>query len=132
MKKEEVIERYSKDFPKASRVTYAPIVAIKAQNARVWDVEGRDYIDFLSDAAVQNVGHNNERVVKAIKEQADNLLHFTFIYGFTIEPLLLAEKLGEISPVDNPKVVFGLRGSDANDGAITFTRAYTKRRTILS
>jgi len=132
MKKEEVIERYSKVFPKASRVTYAPIVAIKAQNARVWDVEGREYIDFLSDAAVQNVGHNNERVVKAIKEQADNLLHFTFIYGFTIEPLLLAEKLGEISPVDNPKVVFGLSGSDANDGAIKFTRAYTKRRIILS
>ncbi|NJE13221.1 leucine/methionine racemase [Thermococcus sp. LS2] len=132
MKKEEIIFRYSKVFPKAARVTYAPIVGVKAKNAKVWDIEGREYIDFLSDAAVQNVGHNNERVVKAIKEQADKLIHFTFIYGFSVEPLLLAEKLVEISPIENPKVVLGLSGSDANDGAIKFARAYTKRRTILS
>ncbi|NJE26379.1 aspartate aminotransferase family protein [Thermococcus sp. MV5] len=132
MKKEEVIERYARIFPKASRVTYAPIVGVRANNARVWDIEGREYIDFLSDAAVQNVGHNNERVVRAIKEQAEKLIHFTFIYGFTLEPLLLAEKLAEISPVENPKVSLGLSGSDANDGAIKFVRAYTKRRIILS
>ncbi|USH00404.1 aspartate aminotransferase family protein [Thermococcus argininiproducens] len=132
MKKEDVIERYSKIFPKASRVTYAPIVGIRANNARVWDIEGREYIDFLSDAAVQNVGHNNERVVKTIKEQVERLIHFTFVYGFTLEPLLLAEKLAGISPVENPKVSLGLSGSDANDGAIKFARAYTKRRTLLS
>ncbi|KPU63896.1 4-aminobutyrate aminotransferase [Thermococcus sp. EP1] len=132
MKKEEVIERYGKIFPKASRVNYAPIVGVRANNARVWDIEGREYIDFLSDAAVQNVGHNNERVVKAIKEQVERLIHFTFVYGFTLEPLLLAEKLAEISPVENPKVSLGLSGSDANDGAIKFVRAYTKRRIILS
>lgn len=130
--KEEVLERYSRVFPRAARVTYAPIVGVKARNALVWDVEGRDYIDFLSDAAVQNVGHNNPRVVEAIKEQAERLIHFTFIYGFPLEPLLLAEKLAKIAPVENPKVSFGLTGSDANDGAIKFARAYTKRRAILS
>ncbi len=132
LRKEDIIVRYSKVFPKASRVTYAPIVAIKAKNSKVWDIEGREYIDFLSDAAVQNVGRNNERVVKAIKEQAERLIHFTFIYAFTVEPLLLAEKLAEISPIEEPKVAFGLSGSDANDGAIKFARAYTKRRTLLS
>ena len=102
MRKEEVIERYGKIFPKASRVNYAPIVGVRVNNARVWDIEGRAYIDFLSDAAVQNVGHHNERVVNAIKEQVERLIHFTFVYGFTLEPLLLAEKLAEISPVENP------------------------------
>lgn len=130
--KEEVVERYSRVFSKAARVTYAPIVAVEAKNAIILDIEGREYIDFLSDAAVQNVGHNNPRVVNAIKEAADKLIHFTFIYGFPVEPLLLAEKLAEIAPIDNPKVSFGLSGSDANDGAIKFVRAYTGRRTILS
>ncbi len=132
LKPEEVVERYLKVFPKAARVTYAPIVGVKAKNAKVWDIEGREYIDFLSDAAVQNVGHNNERVVKAAIEQTQKLIHFTFIYGFPLEPLLLAEKLKEISPIKNAKITFGQSGSDANDGAIKFARAYTKRRTILS
>ncbi|WP_324736364.1 aspartate aminotransferase family protein [Thermococcus sp. SY098] len=131
MKRDEIIFRYLKVFPKAARVTYAPIVGVKAENAKVWDIEGREYIDFLSDAAVQNVGHNNNRVVKAIKEQTDKLVHFTFIYGFPVEPLLLAEKLVEISPIKSAKVVLGLSGSDANDGAIKFARAYTGRRTLL-
>ncbi|NJE03233.1 leucine/methionine racemase [Thermococcus sp. MV11] len=130
--KEEVLERYSRVFPRSARVTYAPIVGVKAENARVWDIEGREYIDFLSDAAVQNVGHNNPRVVQAIKEQADRLIHFTFIYGFPVEPLLLAEKLAEIAPIERPKVSLGMTGSDANDGAIKLARAYTRRRTILS
>ncbi len=131
-RKEEVIERYSRIFPKAVRVTYAPLVITKAQNARVWDIEGREYIDFLSDAAVQNVGHNNPRVVEAIKEQVERLIHFTFIYGFPVEPLLLAEKLAEIAPMEGVKVSLGMTGSDANDGAIKFARAYTGRRTVLS
>ncbi|ASA77309.1 leucine/methionine racemase [Thermococcus sp. 5-4] len=130
--KEEVVERYSRVFPRSARVTYAPIVGVKAENARVWDIEGREYIDFLSDAAVQNVGHNNPRVVNAIREQAERLIHFTFIYGFPVEPLLLAEKLAEISPIESAKVSFGMSGSDANDGAIKLARAYTRRRTILS
>ncbi|WP_297499161.1 leucine/methionine racemase [Thermococcus sp.] len=130
--KEEVVRRYSEVFSRTSRVTYAPIVAVKAKNALVWDIEGREYIDFLSDAAVQNVGHNNPRVVNAIKKQADRLVHFTFIYGFPVEPLLLAEKLREIAPIESPKVSLGLSGSDANDGAIKFARAYTGRRVILS
>lgn len=129
---EEVVERYSRVFSRASRVTYAPIVGVRAENARVWDVEGREYIDFLSDAAVQNVGHNNPRVVRAIREGADRLIHFTFIYGFPLEPLLLAEKLVEIAPVEGAKVHFGLSGSDANDGAMKFARAYTRRQTVLS
>ncbi|WP_297516020.1 leucine/methionine racemase [Thermococcus sp.] len=129
--KDEVILGYSRYISRASHVTYAPIVPYKAQNALVWDVEGREYIDFLSDAAVQNVGHNNPRVVEAVKRTAERLLHFTFIYGFPVEPYLLAKKLSELAPVENAKVAFGLSGSDANDGAIKFARAYTGRRAVI-
>ncbi|MFA4661758.1 leucine/methionine racemase [Pyrococcus kukulkanii] len=128
----EVVERYNRVIAPANRTTYFPLVPVKAENAKVWDVNGREYIDFLSDAAVQNVGHNNPRVVKAIKEQVEKLIHATYIYSFPLEPLLLAEKLVEIAPIDNAKVSFGLSGADANDGAIKFARAYTKRHTILS
>ena len=130
-RKEEVVNGYGRYISRASHVTYAPIVPYKARNALVWDVDGREYIDFLSDAAVQNVGHNNPRVVEAVKETAERLLHFTFIYGFPVEPYLLAKKLSEIAPMDGPKVAFGLSGSDANDGAIKFARAYTGRRTVI-
>jgi len=129
---EGVEERYSRVFSRAIRTSYAPITPVKAKNAKVWDVKGGEYIDFLSDAAVESVGHNNPRVVKAVKEMADRLIHFTFIYGFPVEPLMLAEKLLEITPIENAKVAFGLSGSDANDGAIKFSRAYTGRRSILS
>ncbi|WP_297064388.1 leucine/methionine racemase [Thermococcus sp.] len=129
--KEEVIDGYSRYISRASHVTYTPIVPYKARNALVWDVDGREYIDFLSDAAVQNVGHNNPRVVEAVKRTTDRLLHFTFIYGFPVEPYLLAKKLAEIAPIESPKVAFGLSGSDANDGAIKFARAYTGRRAII-
>ncbi|BAD85400.1 aminotransferase, class III [Thermococcus kodakarensis KOD1] len=131
MTPEEVVERYSQVISRASHVTYVPIVPSRAENALVWDIEGRAYIDFLADAAVQNVGHNNPRVVEAVKKTADRLLHFTFIYGFPVEPLLLAEKLREIAPLEGAKVAFGLSGSDANDGAIKFARAYTGRRSII-
>ncbi|AEC51004.1 4-aminobutyrate aminotransferase [Pyrococcus sp. NA2] len=128
----EVVERYSKVIAPANRTTYFPLVPVRAENAKVWDVNGREYIDFLSDAAVQNVGHNNPRVIKAVEEQIKRLMHATFIYAFPLEPLLLAEKLVEIVPIENAKVAFGLSGSDANDGAIKFARAYTERQIILS
>jgi len=127
----EVVKNYHRYISRASRVTYTPIVPYKARNALVWDVEGREYIDFLSDAAVQNVGHNNPRVVEAVKKTAERLLHFTFIYGFPVEPYLLAKKLSELAPLEDAKVAFGLSGSDANDGAIKFARAYTGRRALI-
>lgn len=130
MTPEEVVERYSQVISRASRYVRAHC-SVRAENALVWDIEGRAYIDFLADAAVQNVGHNNPRVVEAVKKTADRLLHFTFIYGFPVEPLLLAEKLREIAPLEGAKVAFGLSGSDANDGAIKFARAYTGRRSII-
>ena len=129
--KDEVIKGYSRYISPASHVAYAPIVPYRAENALVWDVEGREYIDFLSDAAVQNVGHNNPRVVEAVKKTAERLLHYTFIYGFPVEPYLLAKKLVEIAPIEDSKVAFGLSGSDANDGAIKFARAYTGRRSVI-
>ncbi|AFK22962.1 leucine/methionine racemase [Pyrococcus sp. ST04] len=132
MEPEEVVERYNRVIAPANRTTYFPLVPVRAENAKIWDIKGREYIDFLSDAAVQNVGHNNPRVVKAIKEQVEKLIHATYIYSFPIEPLLLAEKLVEIAPIENAKVSFGLSGADANDGAIKFARAYTKRQVILS
>ncbi|CAB49584.1 leucine/methionine racemase [Pyrococcus abyssi] len=132
MKAIDVIERYSKIIAPANRMHYFPLVPVRAENAKIWDIEGKEYIDFLSNAAVQNVGHNNPRVVKAIKEQVEKLTHASYIYSYPVEPLLLAEKLAEIAPVDDPKISFGLTGADANDGAIKYARAYTKRQAILS
>ncbi len=128
----EIIRRYSRVFSRVSRVNYVPVVAVEARNAIVKDVSGREYIDFSSSAAVMSVGYCNERVVKAVEDQIRKLNHFTFLYGFNIEALKLAEKLIEISPVDNPKVSLGLSGNDANEGALILAKAYSGRKYFIS
>ncbi|PUA33862.1 MAG: aspartate aminotransferase family protein [Zestosphaera tikiterensis] len=128
---EDIISRYRKVFASVSRVDYVPIVAERALNAKVWDVNGRGYIDFSSSAAVVNVGYNNVKVVEAVKAQVENLLHFTHIYAFNIPALELGEKLVSIAPVDRAKVALGLSGSDANEGALILAKAFRKRANHL-
>jgi len=128
----DIVDRYSRLFSRASRTTYVPVVVVKARNAKVWDDHGKEYIDFSSSAAVANIGYNNERIVNAIKDQVDKLVHYTFIYGFTLEPLYLAEKLAAISPIKDSKIIYGLSGSDANEGALLLARAFSRRSMVIS
>jgi len=82
---------------------------------------------------VTNIGHRHPRVVQAIREQLERFIHNTLAYTYYEAPVLLAEKLVEITPGRFPKrVAYGLSGSDANDGAIKLVRSATRRRGILS
>jgi 4-aminobutyrate aminotransferase len=128
----DIIKRYTEVFSKVARVNYVPVVAVEGRNSIIKDVDGKEYIDLSSSAAVMNVGYSNKRVVEAIKRQAEKLTHFTFIYGFNLSALRLAEKLMRISPVDNPKVVLGLSGSDANEGALILSKAYSGKKYFIS
>ena len=55
-----------------------PVVTARAENARLWDTQGREYIDFVGGIGVLNVGHNHPRVVAAVREQAELFLHTCF------------------------------------------------------
>lgn len=108
------------------------IVVERAEGALVWDVDGNQLIDFAGGIGMINVGHSNENVVNAIKEQLDKYIH-TCSLVTTIEPYLdLAELLNSIVPGDYPKkTLLANSGSEAVENAVNIAKYYTKRNAIL-
>ena len=132
-KAQSLISEDSKYFAKPGRIKYYPLAIESGKGAILTDVDGKSYIDLLASASSQNVGHAPEQVTEAIKAQVDRFIHYTPAYMYH-EPLVkLSKKLCEISPGDFEKrVLFGLSGSDANDGIIKLARGYTGRPYIIS
>lgn len=129
----DLIEEDEQYFAKSGRIKYYPLVIDHGYGATLVDIEGKEYIDLLSSASSQNVGHAPKQVTDAIKKQVDKFIHYTPAYMYH-EPLVkLAKKLCDIAPGDFEKrVTFGLSGSDANDGIVKFARGYTGRPYIIS
>jgi predicted acetylornithine/succinylornithine family transaminase len=98
-----------------------PVVIVKGDGTKVWDVDGKEYLDFTSGWAVNNAGHANEAIADAIAEQARTLLQ-TSNQFYTIPQLQLAEILVENSALD--KVFFCNSGAEANEGAMKLARRY--------
>ncbi len=107
--------------------TYAryPILLVKGKGTRVWDMEGKEYLDFVSGLAVCNLGHCHPKVVKALQDQAEKLIHVSNFYY--IEPQIqLASLLCKHSFAD--KVFFCNSGAEANEGAMKLARKYAKEK----
>ncbi|WP_461864153.1 aspartate aminotransferase family protein [Thermococcus sp.] len=120
-------------LPRASGLKYYPLAVAKAKGSRVWDADGNEYIDFLTSAAVYNIGHGHPKVLRAINDQLTKFLNYTVAYFYEEPAVKLAEKLTKITPGEfEKKVTFGFSGSDSVDSSIKIARAYTKRRHILS
>lgn len=123
-----IVERDRNAIGRCSRLAYYPVVAAHASGAHIWDVDGNDYIDFLAGAATLTVGHTHPKVVAAVKEQAERLLHYAMVYEYNELPVRLAERLNKLAPGPfKKKTVFGLSGSGANDIAMKLARAATSR-----
>jgi 4-aminobutyrate aminotransferase/(S)-3-amino-2-methylpropionate transaminase len=101
--------------------------------ARLYDVEGREYIDFAGGIAVMNVGHSHPKVVAAIQEQARKLTHTCFMV-LPYEPaVLLAEKLAQAVPGRFPKsAVFVNSGAEAVENAVKVARYHSKRQAVIA
>ncbi|AYG00132.1 aspartate aminotransferase family protein [Lactococcus allomyrinae] len=128
-----ILTEEAESIPESSRVKYFDIVLERGSGALLYDVEGREYIDFLSSASSANVGHCHPKVVKAIQEQAERLIHFTPAYYANEMTASLLTKLAQLAPGNfSKKVALGTSGSDANDAIIKFSRAYTGRPYIIS
>lgn len=100
-----------------------PIVLTKGQGCRLWDAEGREYIDFVSGIAVCNLGHAHPKVSEALSKQADVLLHVSNLY-YTEPQIELAYRLTQNSFAD--RVFFCNSGAEANEAAIKLARKYVK------
>ncbi|MFQ5735902.1 MAG: aspartate aminotransferase family protein [Thermodesulfobacteriota bacterium] len=98
-----------------------PIALVRGRGTRVWDADGREYLDFVSGLAVCNLGHCHPKVVAAIKAQAETLLHVSNLYH--IEPQSrLAALIAANSFAD--KVFFCNSGAEANEAAIKLARKH--------
>ena len=110
-----------------------PIFVKRAKGALIEDVEGNEYIDFGGGIGVVNVGHCNEKVVAAIKEQADQYLHTCFHVSMYEPYIELAKQLNEITPGDFPKKTFFVNsGAEAVENSVKIARYATKRQGIIA
>ncbi len=103
-----------------------PILPVRGKGTRIWDIEGKEYLDFFAGLAVCNLGHCHPKVVKAIQTQAERLIHVSNLYY--IEPQIqLASMLCQHSFAD--KVFFCNSGAEANEGALKLARKYARAKT---
>lgn len=109
-----------------------PIPVKRAKGVYFWDVDDKRYLDFNSMTMCVNIGHGDERVIKAMQEQAAELPYAA--PGMTTKIRALASKaVAGITPkAALSKVLFTLGGADANENAIKLARGYTKRHKILT
>jgi len=109
-----------------------PIVIKRAKGVYFWDADDKRYLDFNSMTMCVNIGHGDERVIKAIQEQAAELTYAA--PGMTTKIRALASRaVAEITPQGAlSKVLFTLGGADANENAIKLARGYTRRHKILA
>jgi len=98
-----------------------PIVLVKGLGVKVWDVNGKEYLDFVAGIAVCNLGHSHPQVIAAVNEQLENLTHVSNLY-YTEPQAQLARLLVENSFAD--KVFFCNSGAEANEAAIKLARKY--------
>ncbi len=98
-----------------------PVTFVKGEGSWVFDTDGKKYLDALSGIAVCGLGHAHPAVTQAIRDQADNLVHTSNLYGIGRQQEL-AERLTRISGMDN--VFFSNSGAEANEAAIKIARKY--------
>ena len=109
------------------------IFADKALNAELWDVDGNRFIDFAAGIAVNNTGHRNPTVMKAVAEQADRFTHTCFHVAPYEGYIRLAERLNEIAPTGaENRTMLVTTGAEAVENAVKIARAYTGRAGIIA
>jgi len=107
-----------------------PIPVARAKGIHFWTPEGKRYIDFNSQLMCVNIGHSDERVIRAITEQASTLAYANPFMA-TEPRARLAQKLAEICPGDIDTFFFTNGGAEANENAIRIARMVTGRHKIL-
>ncbi|MEO6583871.1 MAG: aminotransferase class III-fold pyridoxal phosphate-dependent enzyme, partial [Ferruginibacter sp.] len=106
---------------------------VKTSGSRMWDVDGKEYIDLIAGISVCNIGHCHPIVVAAIQKQAEAYLHI-MVYGELIEnpQVAYAKMLVEHLPKNLNSVFYTASGSEATEGAMKLSKRITGRTQIIS
>jgi 4-aminobutyrate aminotransferase len=131
-KNEQLMARKAAATPRGVGVM-GTFFADRADNAELWDVEGRRYIDFAGGIAVMNTGHGNPQVVAAIAEQLQRFTHTCYQVVPYESYIALAEKLNALTPGTHAKkTALFSTGAEAIENAIKIARSYTKRSGVIA
>jgi 4-aminobutyrate aminotransferase/(S)-3-amino-2-methylpropionate transaminase len=111
----------------------APLFVSRASGAKLWDSEGRAFVDFCGGIGALNVGHCHPRVVGAIREQAARYLHVCFHVSMYEEYVRLAERLNDLVPISGAcKSAFFNSGAEAVENAVKIARSHTGRTAVVA
>ena len=111
----------------------APVYVDRAENAEVWDVEGKRYIDFGAGIAVVNTGHNHPKVKAAVLAQMERFTHTCVMVSPYESAVELSEKLNAAAPGPTPKKsILVTTGAEAVENCVKIARAYTGRPGVIA
>jgi len=109
-----------------------PIVVVEGRGATVKDIEGKEYIDCFAGIAVVNAGHCPPKIVEAVKNQAEKLIHCSSYTYHNLPAAELAIKLAEIAPHGLQKTFLGNSGAEAIECALKVAKKFTKRHELIA
>jgi 4-aminobutyrate aminotransferase len=117
----------------ARGISTPPLVVERAEGARIWDVDGREYIDFAGGLGCANLGHNLPAVVDALHAQVDRYLHQCFMVGMYEPYVEVCRRLAELSPCrgENQKSLLLNSGAEAVENAVKIARVATGRPAVV-
>jgi 4-aminobutyrate aminotransferase len=109
------------------------VYAARAENAELWDVEGRRYIDFAAGIAVLNVGHSHPKIKAAVAAQLEHFSHTAFQVTPYESYIALAERLNALAPGKSPKkTILFTTGAEAVENALKIARFHTRRSAVIA
>lgn len=129
---EAIIKKDKEYIAPCQHLSYFPLVVAKHEGAIITDEDGNEYIDFMTSASTLNLGGSDPVVTAAIHKQLEKYAQYTQAYAYNDITAEYAMRLCKAYPGGvKAKIAFGNSGSDANDGAVKFARAYTGRENII-
>lgn len=110
-----------------------PVFVARAEGSRIWDVDGKEYLDFAGGIGVMNVGHGHPRVLQAVRAQLERFAHVCFQVTPYEAYVRLAERLAKLVPGHfDKKTLFLTTGAEAVENAVKIARAYTSRPAVIA
>jgi len=132
LRTDELVERRERAVARGVATAHRVFVA-RAEGARLWDVDGREFIDFAGGIGVMNLGHRHPAVVAAVQAQLEAFTHTSFQVGMYEGYVALAERLNDLAPGTSPKKTLLLTtGAEATENAVKIAREATGRPAIVS
>jgi 4-aminobutyrate aminotransferase/(S)-3-amino-2-methylpropionate transaminase len=131
-KTQDLAQRRAASVPRGVGTAH-PVFAARAENAEIWDAEGRRFVDFAGGIAVLNVGHRHPKVMAAVERQLALYTHTAFQVTAYEPYIALAERLNALAPFPGPaKTILFTTGAEAVENAVKIARAATGRSGVIA